>query len=147
MTSCDGAGIEFSRVSQLAEGPPEPTNSAAATILVVEDNPLNAELVTDLLELSGFRVRAVDTAERALEIVRQLSPALILMDMNLPGMDGAQATQILKADSATRHIAVIGLTGDPMANCGFDGCLAKPIDVRTFVDVIKSFLPVPAAND
>jgi CheY-like chemotaxis protein len=121
---------------------------ATPMILVIEDNPLNIELVTDILEAKGFSVRSAETAERGLELARQLSPELILMDVNLPGMNGLNATKILKSDPATRHLRVVGLTADTISDdggtrpgAGFDGFLAKPIDVRTFAASVSAFIP------
>jgi len=120
----------------------EPARVTSGTILVVDDNSLNAELVTDLLEMHGFHVQSTDTAEAGLIMARAIMPALILMDVNLPGMDGISATKLLKNDPATRHLTVIGLTAEygDGASAGFDGCLPKPFNTHTFVDSIKSFL-------
>jgi CheY-like chemotaxis protein len=121
---------------------------AGPMILVIEDNPLNVELVTDILEANGFSVRSAETAERGLELARQLSPGLILMDVHLPGMNGLNATKILKSDPATRHLKVVGLTAEAISDdegaeaaAGFDGYLAKPIDVRTFAASVRAFIP------
>ena len=115
-------------------------------ILIVEDNPLNTLLATDLLEGSGFRVSSTETAEAGIKTARELLPDLILMDISLPGMGGLSATKILKDDPATRHLRIIGFTaharGDERLgpNTGFDGYLSKPIDTRTFAETVKSFL-------
>jgi CheY-like chemotaxis protein len=118
----------------------ESPRTTAGTILVIDDNALNAELVTDLLEMHGFHVQSTDTAEAGLIMARAIMPALILMDVNLPGMDGISATKILKNDPATRHLKVIGLTAETegCTNAGFDGRLPKPFDIRTFVESIKA---------
>ena len=125
--------------------------STAGTILVVEDNPLNAELVTDLLVAKGFQVRSTDTAEAAIVMARAILPALILMDINLPGMDGVSAAKILKQDPATCQLIIIGLTAeiDRSEMASFDGYLAKPIDVHTFAGSIQSFLSIhrPASGN
>lgn len=119
-------------------------------ILVVEDNSLNLELVTDLLEATGFSVTCARTAEEGLRLAREELPELILMDLSLPGMDGLAATRALRADPATRHILVIALTAHAMRGdremaviAGCDDYLAKPIDTRTFPNHIRNFL---AAN-
>src|ERR1035441_9553663 len=116
-------------------------------ILIIEDNVLNLELATDLLEANGFVVASAPTAEEGLRMARELLPDLVLMDFSLPGMDGLSATKHLKADPATRHLAVIGLTANAMKgdeatalNDGCDGYLTKPIDTRTFVAAVKTFL-------
>ncbi|HEX4264908.1 MAG TPA: response regulator [Verrucomicrobiae bacterium] len=117
------------------------------TILIIEDNPLNVELATDLLEAAGFQIRSTNTAEDGINMARQLMPDLVLMDISLPGMDGLCATKTLKADPATSHLSVIGLTAHAMKgdegtalDAGFDGYLTKPIDTRAFVTTIKNFI-------
>lgn len=116
-------------------------------ILVIEDHQLNLELVTDLLEASGFFVFSAPSAEEGLRMARELSPQLVLMDFSLPGMDGLSATKNLKANPATRHLSVVGLTAHAMKgdeelalNAGCDGYLTKPIDTRTFIESIKRFI-------
>lgn len=116
-------------------------------ILIIEDNALNLELATDLLELHGFAVASARTAEEGLRLARELLPALVLMDFSLPGMDGLSATKNLKTDPATRHLAVVGLTANAMKGAqetalraGCDGYLTKPIDTRTFATTVKNFI-------
>jgi CheY-like chemotaxis protein len=118
-----------------------------ATILVVEDNRLNLELVTDLLESAGHRVRTAASAEEGLRLAAEERPDLILMDIRLPGMDGHAAVRILKQSAAMRAIPTIALTAQAMKGdeatakaSGFDGYLSKPIDTRSFSDRIKAFL-------
>jgi CheY-like chemotaxis protein len=120
-------------------------------ILIIEDNLLNLELATDLLEANGFVVHSAQTAEDGLRMARTLLPDLVLMDFSLPGMDGLSATRSLKADPATRHLAVVGLTANAMKgdeelalNAGCDGYLTKPINTRTFVATVNSL--IAAAN-
>ena len=116
-------------------------------ILIIEDNLLNLELATDLLEANGFAVASAPTAEEGLQLARKLLPALVLMDFGLPGMDGLSATKNLKTDPATRHLTIVGLTAHAMKgdeelalSAGCDGYLTKPIDTRTFVATVKNFL-------
>ncbi len=116
-------------------------------ILIIEDNLLNLELATDLLEANGFAVDSARTAEEGLRLARELLPDLVLMDFSLPGMDGLSATKSLKANPATRHLMVVGLTAHAMKgdeelalNAGCDGYLTKPIDTRTFVATVKNFI-------
>jgi len=116
-------------------------------ILVVEDNLLNLELVTDLLEAAGFVVCPAHTAEEAFRAARDLSPDLVLMDLSLPGLDGLAATETLRADPATRHLAIIALTAHAMKGdealalrAGCAGYLAKPIDTRTFAAKVTAFI-------
>ncbi len=115
-------------------------------ILLVEDNLLNQELVTDLLEMGGHTVVPADSGEIALEIARSQQLDLILMDVSLPGKDGLTVTAELKADPATRHIPVIAVTAHSMARdrerivaAGCDGYVTKPIDAQTFVSEIEKF--------
>jgi CheY-like chemotaxis protein len=116
-------------------------------ILIIEDNLLNLELATDLLEANGFVVSPAQTAEEGLRMARQLLPDLVLMDFSLPGMDGLSATKNLKADPATRHLTIVGLTANAMKgdeelalNAGCDGYLTKPIDTRTFIATVTQFI-------
>jgi CheY-like chemotaxis protein len=116
-------------------------------ILVVEDNLLNLELVTDLLEAAGFVVCHAHTAEEGFHAARELSPDLVLMDLSLPGLDGLAATRTLRADPATRHLPIIALTAHAMKgdealalHAGCDGYLAKPIDTRTFAAKVAAFI-------
>jgi CheY-like chemotaxis protein len=121
-------------------------------VLVIEDNPVNLELVTDVLEASHFRVMPARTAEEGLRLARELMPDLILMDLSLPGMDGLEATRALKADVATRQLPIIALTAHAMRGdeaialqAGCDGYVTKPIDTRTFPATIASFIRAAAA--
>ena len=116
-------------------------------ILVVEDNLLNLELATDLLETAGFMVCRADTAEEGLRAARELSPELILMDLSLPGLDGLAATRALREDPATRYLTIIALTAHAMRGdealalrAGCDGYLTKPIDTRTFAAKVAAFI-------
>jgi len=116
-------------------------------ILIIEDNELNLELATDLLAVHGFVVAPARTAEEGLRLAREWLPDLVLMDFSLPGMDGLSAAKNLKADPATRHLTVVGLTAHAMRgdeqialNAGCDGYLTKPIDTRTFIASVTRFM-------
>jgi CheY-like chemotaxis protein len=116
-------------------------------ILIIEDNPLNMELFTDLLEAADFAVVQTRTAEEGLRVAGKLLPALILMDLSLPGMDGLAATRKLKADPATEHLPVVALTAHAMRGdneiairAGCDGYISKPIEAHRFADQIRSYL-------
>ena len=116
-------------------------------ILIIEDNLLNLELATDLLEANGFVVSSAHTAEAGLRMARELLPDLVLMDFSLPDMDGLSAAKKLKADPVTCHLTVVGLTAHAMRgdeqialNAGCDGYLTKPIDTRTFVATVTKFI-------
>lgn len=119
----------------------------APKILIIEDNPLNMELAADLLTVAGYEVLQAPTAEKGIQLARSLLPDLILMDTSLPGMDGLEATRILKSDSTTEHIPVISLTANAMKGdeetaraAGALAYVTKPIDTRTFVKSVSAFL-------
>jgi two-component system cell cycle response regulator len=120
---------------------------AASRILVIDDNPVNLKLASRVLQSDGFVVEQAPSAEIALERIRELPPDLILMDVQLPGMDGLALTRILKADSATRHIPVIALTAFAMKGdeerareAGCAGYLSKPVNTRTLSKQVAEFL-------
>jgi CheY-like chemotaxis protein len=124
-----------------------------ALILVIEDNCVNLELVTDVLEASRFKVTQAQTAEEGLRLARELLPDLILMDISLPGMDGLAATRALKADPATSHLPVIALTAHVMRGdeaialeAGCDGYLSKPIDTRKLPATIAAFIKAASSR-
>lgn len=120
---------------------------AGEPILVVDDNDVNLELVRDLLEHQGYRVRVAIDANDAIAVLHDFRPRLILMDIQLPGMDGLTLTRMLKANPSMRDIRIVGLTGFAMAGdeerilaAGCDGYMAKPIDTRRLPGVISSML-------
>jgi two-component system cell cycle response regulator DivK len=116
-------------------------------ILIVDDNAMNVDLVSFLLAADAMQVEAAVDAAQARDRIAAQHPDLILMDIQLPGVDGLELTRQLKADSATRHIVVVALTayamkGDDerMRAAGCDGYIAKPIEVSTFARQVRSFL-------
>jgi two-component system, cell cycle response regulator DivK len=116
-------------------------------VLVVEDNAANMTLATFLLESAGYSVLSARDAEAGLTLARTERPALILMDIQLPGMDGLQATALLKADPGTRHIPVIALTALAMKGdearilaAGCDGYIAKPMRYKDFLTAVADRL-------
>ena len=116
-------------------------------VLVVEDNPANMTLATFLLKSAGHSVLSATDAESGLTLARSEQPDLILMDIQLPGMDGLQATGLLKADKTTRAIPVIALTALAMKGdeerilaAGCDGYIAKPLAYRDFLATISNLL-------
>jgi two-component system cell cycle response regulator DivK len=118
-----------------------------ARVLVVEDNPANMKLATFLLELAGHAVLSATDAEAGLTLARGEQPSLILMDIQLPGMDGLEATALLKQDDATRAIPVIALTALAMKGdeeriraAGCDGYIAKPMGHREFLAAVAAQL-------
>ena len=118
-----------------------------ATILIVEDNPANMTLAAFLLQSAGHTVLSATDAETGLTLARAEKPALILMDIQLPGMDGLEATALLKRDAATGSIPVIALTALAMKGdeeriraAGCDGYIAKPLAYRDFLAAVAAQL-------
>ena len=116
-------------------------------ILVVEDNDNNRMLVRDVLRASGYTVVEAENAEDGLRMAAEQRPALILMDIQLPGMNGMEALQRLRADPVTRAIPVIAVTASAMTTdrrqimaAGFDGYQPKPISVKGFLQAVAHFL-------
>ena len=116
-------------------------------VLVVEDNPVNLELVTELLEQEGCQVLPAASAEAGLRDAEAEQPDLILMDLQLPGMTGYEATRQLKANPATATIPVLALTSFAMRGddrkareAGCDGYMAKPLDTDAFRETLRRFL-------
>lgn len=120
---------------------------AAQSILIVEDNEKNMKLVRDVLNFHGYRTVEATTAEAGIDLARANQPDLILMDIQLPGLDGISALHRLRADSSTVHIPVIAVTASAMSNerqkileAGFDGYQPKPIKVKEFVAEVQAVL-------
>jgi len=118
-----------------------------AKILVIEDNATNMELAIFLLENAGYTVQGARDAEHGLELVRSNQPDLILMDIQLPGIDGLQATALLKQNPETRDIPVIGLTAlamkgdeDRILDAGCDGYIAKPLDYNKLWETVARYI-------
>jgi two-component system cell cycle response regulator DivK len=118
-----------------------------ATILVIEDNPANMTLATFLLKSAGYTVLSATNAEAGLALARREQPDLVMMDIQLPGMDGLEACAILKKDETTRDIPVIALTALAMKGdeeriraAGCDGYIAKPLAYREFLATVAARL-------
>jgi two-component system cell cycle response regulator DivK len=116
---------------------------AGPLVLVVDDNPINLKLTRVLLSAEGYSIATASSAEEALRVLDTITPRLILMDIQLPGLDGLELTRILKRDPARRDIPVIALTAYAMKGdeeraraAGCDGYVTKPIDPGTLPDVI-----------
>jgi two-component system cell cycle response regulator DivK len=116
-------------------------------ILIVEDNERNLKLVRDLLQARGYATVEAGTAEAGLELARERAPALILMDIHLPGMSGIEALKALRAEAATAAIPVIAITASVMKEsvrevmaAGFNAFIEKPIDVRGFLDKVRGIV-------
>jgi CheY-like chemotaxis protein len=119
----------------------------SATVLVVEDNALNLKLVRDVLGYAGYRVLEAGDAEHGIAIARDHSPDLILMDIQLPGIDGVEALARLRADELTARIPVVALTALAMKedrerfmSAGFDGYLEKPLSVPALADQVAGLI-------
>ena len=114
------------------------------TVLVIEDNEINMKLVRSLLKIGDFDILEAKDAETGLKIAEQKPPDLVLMDIQLPGMDGLEATSRLKANPATSRIPVVAITSYAMdgdkekaKDAGCDSYICKPINTRTFLEDIK----------
>jgi two-component system cell cycle response regulator DivK len=115
-------------------------------ILIVEDNDKNMKLTRDVLQFRGFRTVEATTGEDGVALAGEHLPDLILMDIALPGIDGVEAAQRLKAEASTAAIPIVALTASVMeadrarfGEAGFAGLIAKPIDVLTFPDQVLAY--------
>ncbi len=127
---------------------------ASELILIIEDNEKNRKLERDILQFYGYRTIEADTAEEGITLARTTPPALVLMDIQLPGMNGIAALHHLRADPRTRAIPVIAVTASAMTHdrqqimaAGFDGYQAKPIDVTQFVAAVRQAVERPAEGE
>ena len=116
-------------------------------ILIVEDNEKNLKLVRDVLQVKGYETLEAGTAEDGLELARARAPDLILMDIQLPGMNGIDALKALRAEPATAAIPVVAITASVMQQdrqeimrAGFNGFIEKPINLRKFLDTVQQTL-------
>ena len=117
---------------------------AGDRILVVEDNETSMKLFRDVLQAKGYSTLEATTGEDAVELARTLDPALVLMDVQLPGIDGIEALARLRRDERTASIPVLALTAQAMSGdrerfleVGFDGYLSKPIDVAELIQAVR----------
>jgi two-component system cell cycle response regulator DivK len=127
---------------------------AGELILIIEDNEKNRKLERDILQFYGYRTVEADTAEEGITLAQATPPALVLMDIQLPGMNGIEALHHLRADPRTRAIPVIAVTASAMTHdrqqimaAGFDGYQAKPIDVTQFVAAVRQAVERPAEGE
>ena len=123
----------------------------AESILVVDDNLDNRELTQILLECEGFEVRLAEDAPQALRMFETYRPKLILVDVQMPGMDGLELTRRLRRDPSSQDVIVVALSAYAMAAekvnalaAGCDGYITKPINTRTFASAVRRYLEVPA---
>jgi CheY-like chemotaxis protein len=118
---------------------------AGELVLVVEDNDKNRKLVRDVLTYRGYEVIESETGEDGVRLAKERRPRLILMDIQLPGIDGIEALRQLRADEATRAIPVVAVTASALDRdrrkilaAGFDGYQAKPLDVKAFMAAVDA---------
>ena len=116
-------------------------------ILIVEDNEKNLKLVRDILQVKGYATVEAGTAEDGIRIANERKPDLVLMDIQLPGMNGIDALGVLRANSETERIPVIAVTASVMqqdrkhiTEAGFDAYLGKPLDLKEFLATVKRIL-------
>ena len=119
----------------------------AKLILIVEDEPKNITLLRDLLQVSGYSTIEATDGKQGVELAKSKKPDLILMDVQMPKMDGLEATLILKADATTSNIPILALTSYAMKGdkerileAGCDGYLAKPIDIKELLKIVAEYL-------
>ena len=117
---------------------------AGELVLVVEDNDKSMKLFRDVLQATGYSTLEATTGEDAVALTLAEQPALVLMDVQLPGMDGIEALSRLRQDQRTASIPVLALTAQAMSGdrerfleAGFDGYLAKPVDVRELIEAVR----------
>jgi len=116
-------------------------------VLVIEDNELNMKLVRSLLHIGKYQVVEAPDAETGIRLAQQHHPALILMDIQLPGMDGLSATRLIRQDNDLKEIPVVALTSYAMQGddekaleAGCTGYIAKPINTRTFLETLAKYM-------
>jgi two-component system cell cycle response regulator DivK len=116
-------------------------------ILIVEDNDKNRKLVRDVLHFKGYRLAEAETGEEGVRLARELHPDLILMDIQLPGINGVTALRQLRDDPATATIPAIAVTASAMIQdrktimaAGFEGYQSKPLDVKAFLEAVRRTL-------
>ena len=117
------------------------------TILVVEDNELNMKLVRNILTIGKYHVLEAMDAESGIQLARDQRPNLVLMDIQLPDMNGLSAAKIIKEDPSLKHIPIVALTSYAMQGdkekaieAGCAGYIAKPIDTRKFLETVSQFV-------
>jgi len=117
---------------------------AGERVLLVEDNEMNMKLCRDVLRATGYATLEATSGEEAVEMARAHAPALVLMDIQLPGIDGVEALARLRRDEKTASIPVLALTAQAMSGdreqflgAGFDGYLSKPVDVLELIRAVK----------
>jgi len=120
---------------------------AGELILIVEDNEKNRKLARDVLQAKGYQTLEAETGEEGVRLAKERRPELVLMDIQLPGIDGIAAMKRIRTDERTKHIPTVALTASVMTGdrerfneAGFDGFIAKPIDVKTLPATVRGYL-------
>ena len=120
---------------------------AGELILVVEDNDKNRKLVRDVLTAKGYRLAEAETGEDGVRLAREQGPDLVLMDIQLPGINGIEALRRLRADPATASIPIVAVTASAMTQdrqkilaAGFDAYQSKPLSIRPFLELVRDVL-------
>ena len=115
-----------------------------STVLIVEDNEKNMKLARDVLQAKGYKTLEAVSGEDGVRLAKEKKPDLVLMDIQLPGINGIEAFKQLRADSKTARIPVIALTASvtptdrsAISAAGFDAFVSKPINLREFIDTVK----------
>ena len=126
---------------------------AGELILIIEDNEKNRKLARDVLEVRGYETLETNTGEEGIRLAREHEPALVLMDIHLPGIDGIETFQRLRADPATAAIPVIAVTASAMPDdrarikeVGFDRYCSKPINIQRFLEAVGEVLEASGAS-
>ena len=121
-----------------------------SVILIVEDNEKNMKLVRDVLQVKGYQTLEAGTAEDGIALAQAHSPDLVLMDIQLPGMNGIEALGVLRENPATAHIPVIAVTASVMqqdrkliTEAGFDAYIGKPINLKEFLQAVRDMIEAP----
>jgi len=121
-----------------------------SVILIVEDNEKNMKLVRDVLQVKGYQTLEAATAEDGIALAQAHSPDLVLMDIQLPGMNGIEALGVLRENPATAHIPVIAVTASVMqqdrkliTEAGFDAYIGKPINLKEFLQAVREMIETP----
>jgi len=127
---------------------------AGELILIVEDNEKNRKLERDVLQFHGYKIVEAETGEDGVRLARETVPALVLMDIQLPGISGIEALRQLRADPLTQAVPIIAVTASAMTQdrqkimaAGFDGYQSKPINVKEFVAAVREMLDRHARGD
>ena len=118
-------------------------------ILIVEDDEKSRRLMRDVLEHQGYDVMETDQGEIGIELIRKLQPALVLMDIHLPGISGLEAIREIRGDSSIAATPVVAVTASVMGNArdkireaGFDGFEPKPLNLKEFLGTIRRLVPI-----